>query len=272
MTATSRLEQILRRDRLLVLLALAAVVVLAAAYTVAGIGMDMSALTMTRMAIEMPGMMMQPAQWSAGYAAVMFLMWWVMMIAMMVPSATPAILLYASVARKQPNHPAPFLATFIFLSGYLVAWAFFSLVATALQWALEKAGIITGMMEIGAPVFAGSILMAAGLYQLTPLKQACLRHCQHPVLFVMHHWRPGRTGAFEMGLRHGVHCLGCCWLLMALLFVGGVMNLLWIAGIAIYVGVEKLAGRWRLLPDVAALVLAGSGLWLIAGAIVGPQG
>ncbi|MCU0790524.1 MAG: DUF2182 domain-containing protein [Nitratireductor sp.] len=266
MPAATWLEQVLNRDRLVVLLALAAVVLLAAAYTVAGVGMDMSALTMTRMAIEMPGMMMQPAQWSPAYAAAMFLMWWVMMIAMMVPSATPAILLFSTVARKQRNETRPFLATWFFLAGYLSIWAFFSLVATALQWALEKVGIVTGMMQIGTPVVAGTVLVAAGLYQLTPVKQACLKHCQHPVMFVMHHWRPGRHGAFSMGLRHGAYCVGCCWLLMALLFVGGVMNLLWIAGIAIYVGLEKLAGRWRLLPNAAAVVLAGSGLWLIAGA------
>jgi predicted metal-binding membrane protein len=264
--AATWLEQVLNRDRLVVLFALAAVVLLAAAYTVAGVGMDMSALTMTRMAIEMPGMMMEPAHWTAAYAATMFLMWWVMMIAMMVPSATPAILLYSTVARKQQGGTRPFLATWFFLAAYLFVWAFFSLVATALQWALEQVGLVTGMMEIGTPVIAGTVLVAAGLYQLTPLKQACLRHCQHPVMFVMHHWRPGNAGAFAMGLRHGAYCLGCCWLLMALLLVGGVMNLLWIAGIAIYVGVEKMAGRWRLLPNLAAVALVGSGLWLIAGA------
>lgn len=265
-TATG-LEQILRRDRLVVLLALSAVVALAAAYTIMGVGMDMSALTMTRMAIEMPGMLMPPAQWSAGYAVKMFLMWWVMMIAMMVPSAAPAILLFSNVARKQQSQATPFLTTWFFLAGYLIAWLLFSLVATALQWAFEKLGLMTGMMEIGTPVIAGAVLLAAGLYQLTPLKKACLRHCQHPVLFVMQRWRPGGSGAFGMGLQHGAYCLGCCWLLMTLLFVGGVMNLLWIAGMAVYVAVEKLAGRWPLLPNAAAIVLTGSGLWLIARAI-----
>ena len=258
------LEQILRHVRLVVLLPLSAVVALAAAYTFMGVGMNMSALTMTRMAIEMPGMAMPPAQWSAGYAATMFLMWFVMMIAMMVPSAAPAILLFSNVARKQQSQATPFLTTWFFLAGYLIAWLLFSLVATAQQWALEKLGLMTGMMEIGTPVVAGAVLLAAGLYQLTPLKKACLRHCQHPVMFMMQRWRPGRSGAFGMGLRHGAYCLGCCWLLMTLLFVGGVMNLLWIAGMAVYVAMEKLAGRWRLLPNADADVLTAAGLWLVA--------
>jgi predicted metal-binding membrane protein len=261
------MERLLRSDRTLVLVALFAVVALAAAYTIAGAGMDMSALTMTRMAIEMPGMMMQPAQWSVQYAIVTFLMWWMMMIAMMVPSATPAILVFAGIAGKQAGRHAPLLKVSSFMGGYLLAWGAFSLVATAMQWGLEKAGLVTGMMEIGSPVLAGSVLIGAGLYQLTPVKLACLRHCQQPVIFLMQHWRPGRAGALRMGLRHGAHCLGCCWLLMALLFVGGVMNLLWIAGLAIYVAVEKLAGNQRLAPKIAAAALTISGIWLVASGL-----
>jgi predicted metal-binding membrane protein len=261
------MERLLRSDRTLVLVALFAVVALAAAYTIAGAGMEISALTMTRMAIEMPGMMMQPAQWSVQYAIVMFLMWWVMMIAMMVPSATPAILVFAGIAGKQAGRNAPLLMASCFVGGYLLAWGAFSLVATAMQWGLEKAGLVTGMMEIGSPVLAGSVLIGAGLYQLTPVKLACLRHCQQPVIFLMQHWRPGRAGALRMGLRHGAHCLGCCWLLMALLFVGGVMNLLWIAGLAIYVALEKLAGNQRLAPNIAAAALTISGIWLVASGL-----
>ncbi len=257
----------LRRDRAVVTIALAAVVVLAAAYTIAGVGMEMSAATMTRMALEMPGMMMQPAQWSAGYAAIVFAMWWMMMIAMMTPSAAPAILVFSAISRKQAAVRMPLLATGCFLAGYLLVWGLLSLAGTAAQWGLEKAGLLTGMMEIGTPLLAGAVLIAAGLYQLTPLKSACLRHCQHPVMFLMHHWQPGNGGALRMGWHHGVQCLGCCWLLMALLFVGGVMNLLWIAGLAIYVAFEKIAGQGRLVTKAGAAVLTLSGLWIIADAL-----
>ncbi|MCT8971336.1 DUF2182 domain-containing protein [Microbaculum marinisediminis] len=279
MTATMALESVLKRDRLVVIAGLSLVVALAAAYTVAGIGMGMSALTMTKMAIAMPGMAMQPAAWSAGYAALVFLMWWVMMVAMMVPSAAPTVLLYTAIARRQatsgqaPGGQAsgakvsgakvsggrPLVASALFVAGYLAMWAGFSLIATGLQWALESIGVVTGMMEIASPLIAGLLLVAAGLYQLTPLKQACLRHCRNPLMFIAEHWRPGPGGAFRMGLEHGGYCLGCCWFLMALLFVGGIMNLIWIAGIAVYVGVEKFAGgrRWLTAGTGAALTLAG---------------
>ena len=259
MSASSHLESVLRRDRTVVGAGLGAVVLSAAIYTVAGVGMNMSALSMTRMAVEMPGIMMQPAVWSATYALLMFLMWWVMMIAMMVPSAAPAILIFAGIARKQMTRDRPFATTSFFLGGYLFAWAGFSVVATPLQWGLESIGVVTGMMEIASPLIAGLILVAAGLYQITPLKGACLRHCQNPLFFLLHHWKPGAGGAFRMGLEHGLYCLGCCWFLMALLFVGGIMNLLWIAGIAIYVGVEKAAAgrRWVTTATGAALMMVG---------------
>lgn len=263
MAAGASLESVLKRDRMVVLAGLVAVVVLAAAYTVAGIGMNMSALTMTRMAVEIPGMMMQPATWTASYAFLIFLMWWVMMIAMMVPSAAPAILIFAGIARKQKAAHRPFAATSLFLAGYLAAWAGFSIVATPLQWGLESIGAVTGMMEIASPLIAGLVLIAAGLYQLTPLKEACLRHCRHPVFFLLHHWKPGGSGAFRMGVEHGGYCLGCCWFLMALLFVGGIMNLLWIAGIAIYVGLEKLAAGHRWVTTVTGAALAIAGVWLV---------
>jgi predicted metal-binding membrane protein len=262
--AFTALEISLRRDRAVLLAGLAAVVIMAAIYTISGAGMAMSALAMTRMAVEMPGMMMQPASWSAGYGVLVFLMWWVMMIAMMVPSAAPAILIHAGIVRKRKSAGQPYASTFCFLSGYLVAWGVFSLVATVLQYSLESVGVMTGMMEIASPLIAGSVLIMAGLYQLTPLKDACLRHCQHPLLFFLHHWKPGGAGAFRMGAEHGGYCLGCCWFLMALLFVGGIMNLFWIAGIAIYVGMEKLAAGHRWVTTGAAAVLTIAGLMIAA--------
>jgi len=248
---------VLKRDRLVVMIGIALVVVVAAAYTLAGVGMNMSPLTMTRMANEMPGMAMQPVGWSAGYAFVIFLMWCVMMVAMMVPSAAPMVLIHAAIGRKQENADRPLAATAIFVAGYLTVWTVFSLVATALQWGLESLGIVTGMMEIASPVIAGLVLITAGLYQLTPLKRVCLKHCQNPMTFIIQHWRPGKAGAFRMGLEHGGYCLGCCWFLMALLFVGGIMNLIWIAGIAVYVGIEKfaVANRWLTIATGVTLTI-----------------
>jgi len=258
-TGETALEAVLKRDRLVVMAGLVIVFVISAAYTVAGIGMNMSAVTMTKMAIRMPGMAMTPAGWSPAYALLVFLMWWVMMIAMMIPSAAPMVLLHAAIARKQGASARPLVATAVFALGYLAVWAGFSLVATLAQWGLEAVGVVTGMMEIASPVVAGLVLIVAGLYQFTPLKHACLRHCQSPIGFIAHHWRPGAGGAWRMGLEHGAFCLGCCWFLMLLLFVGGIMNLIWIAGIALYVGIEKFAAgrRWVTTATGAALTLAG---------------
>src|SRR6478609_8738214 len=155
----SPLESVLKRDRLVVMIGLALVVVVAAVYTLAGVGMNMSPLTLTSMAIEMPGMAMQPAAWSAGYAFVVLLMWCVMMVAMMVPSAAPMVLIHAAIGRKQENADRTLVATAIFVAGYLTVWTVFSLVATAFQWGLESLGIVTGMMEIASPVIAGLVCL-----------------------------------------------------------------------------------------------------------------
>jgi predicted metal-binding membrane protein len=185
--------------------------------------------------------MATPARWDLGYAGIVVSMWWVMMIAMMVPSAAPMILLYAALARRQREKGSDvLLPTGIFAWGYVAVWGFFSVIAASLQWGFEAAGILSPMMMNSTSLlFAAAILVAAGLYQLTPAKQACLRHCRGPIQFLMGHWRPGRWGAFWMGAEHGAYCLGCCWALMALLFFGGVMNLYWIAGLAVIVLLEK---------------------------------
>ena len=211
---------------------------------------------------------MAKAEWSLSYAVLVFLMWWVMMVAMMVPSAAPAILIYAGAARKDRGVDRPLVATSAFLAGYLATWAGFSILATGLQWGLERIDVVTGMMEIGSPGMAGLVLIAAGLYQLTPLKQACLKHCQHPLFFLMHHWKSGTGGALRMGLEHGGYCLGCCWFLMALLFVGGIMNLLWIAGLAILVGIEKLAGGRPWVTTLTGTALTVAGAWMAGGSLL----
>jgi len=231
MTGLRLLEHVLRGDRLVVVAGLVTVVTLAWTYLAIGAGMDIE------MMVEMPDM--EPMPWTPVYTALLFAMWWVMMIAMMVPSAAPTVLLYAAVKRKE-RAPAAAVEAWVFLAGYLAIWAGFSVVAILAQWLLEHAGLLSMAMASTSAVLGAVILVSAGLYQFTPLKTACLRYCQSPLVFLSQYWRPGPMGAFGMGLRHGGYCVGCCWFLMALLFVSGVMNLVWIAGIAIYVACEKL--------------------------------
>jgi predicted metal-binding membrane protein len=195
-------------------------------------------------------------------------MWWIMMIAMMLPSASPMILLFARVQRNQHAQGAPVISTGIFLLGYLVTWGAFSVLAAGTQWGLERAGLLSAMMESTSGRFAGLLLLVAGAYQLTPLKQACLRRCRSPLQFIMHHWRAGTLGACRMGVEHGAFCLACCWVLMTLLFVGGVMNLYWIIGLALFVFLEKSlpAGHgFSALTGVGLLVWGG---WLVVGTLL----
>jgi predicted metal-binding membrane protein len=173
------------------------------------------------------------------------------------------VLLFAAIKRKQATADSPVISSWLFLAGYLVIWAAFSLVAVSVQWTLEQAGLLSGMMASTSSVLAGIILLAAGLYQLTPIKRACLRYCQSPVLFLSRYWRPDAIGALRMGFRHGSYCVGCCWFLMALLFVVGVMNLAWVAAVAIYVAFEKLLPRSQWLGRAA-----GAGLIIVGGIIL----
>jgi predicted metal-binding membrane protein len=201
---------------------------------------------------------MQP--WTATEFALRLAMWAVMMVAMMVPTAARMTLLYAAVARKAAAQHNPLAPTFVFVTGYIAMWTLFSLVATIAQHALEKAALLSPMMVSRSAMFGAALLIAAGIYQFTPLKNACLRNCRAPARFLSRYWRTGNVGAFRMGLRFGAYCVGCCWILMGLLFVGGVMNLLWIAAIAIFVLLEKtmpfgdVSGRFA----GAAMILAGA--------------
>ncbi len=268
-------EALIRRDRAILAAGLAALTLIAALYTVLGVGMGMSAVEMTA---EMTAMaegaagagMMQPAAWTPGYAALVFLMWWIMMIAMMTPSAAPMILLHAAVRRKtQPGRDAAALSA-VFLAGYLAIWGVFSAVATGLQWALELRGLVSpAMMTVTSGALGGAILVAAGAYQFTALKQACLVQCRQPAHFLSRHHRPGRAGAFRLGVLHGAWCLGCCWALMALLFAGGVMNLWWILGLALLVMAEKLLPRGERLARIAGAALVAGGAAMLASAVAG---
>ena len=259
-SADSALEALLRRDRAIVLASLTLVVVLSWLYIVGGAGMEMPAMSGDGQ--SMAGAMMTPAAWDAGYASLMLVMWWVMMVAMMLPSAAPMILLFTALNRRNGEGKALPLVAFVL--AYVTAWGGFSLGAVALQWALERSGLLSPMMTTTSSILGGSLLVGAGIWQLSPLKHACLRHCRTPIHFFAHGWRPGASGAFRMGLEHGAFCLGCCWVLMALLFYGGVMNLWWIAGLALYVLVEKVvpAGHWIGRGTGSLLVLWG--LWVLA--------
>jgi predicted metal-binding membrane protein len=206
--------------------------------------------------------MMSPATWTPSYAVLMFFMWWVMMVAMMLPSAAPMILIFSTINRKQRESGHPHVETSLFVLGYLVTWAGFSLIAVTLQWAFEQTGNLSPML-VGTNVIFGSVLLlAAGIYQLTPIKHACLRHCRAPLAFLSANWQQGARGALRMGLVHGAFCVGCCWFLMGLLFLGGVMNLYWIAGIALFVLFEKTvpAGHWLSYASGIALLVWGAGL------------
>ena len=188
-------------------------------------------------------------------------MWVVMMIGMMTPSVAPMILIYARVGRQAVKDGKPFAATAWFAGGYLLAWLAFSLAATSAQWMLERATLLTPMMASANNLLGGIVLIVAGLYQWTPLKEACLFNCQAPLTFISRHggFRADPTGALTLGVRHGIYCVGCCWVLMALLFVGGVMNLFWIAALAILVLLEKVIPTGQIIARLAG------GLFIMAG-------
>jgi predicted metal-binding membrane protein len=261
---TAPLEAVLRRDRAIVAAALTAVTLLAWAYTLwrASLMAMAGPSGMTLGAMLAPGF--QP--WSAGHFILMFVMWSVMMVGMMTPSAAPMILLYGRVGRQAALQGRPLAATGFFAGGYLLAWTGFSLLATLGQWLLEWAALLTPMMAAANGLIGGIVLIAAGLFQWTPVKDSCLRNCQSPLGFVQRHggFRRDPAGALAIGFRHGVYCVGCCWALMALLFVGGVMNIVWIAALTAFVLLEKLAPVGNRVSRVAGLGLVAWGGWLVA--------
>ena len=234
---SSTLESLLKRDRIVIAGALTALTLLCWAYLV------WMAAAMSDMPDSMGDAMAmtQIPEWNAAYFFMMFTMWAIMMVGMMVPSAAPMILLFTTVNRKRQEQGQSYVPTAAFVAGYLTIWTLFSLAATLLQWGLDEAALLSPMMVSTSPLLGGGLLIAAGVYQMTPLKQVCLKHCRSPLQFVITNWRNGTRGALRMGIDHGAFCLGCCWILMGLLFFGGVMNLIWIAAIAIFVLLEKIA-------------------------------
>jgi predicted metal-binding membrane protein len=254
--STTVVSGLLHRDHAVVLSALVLAVIAAWAWLLLGAGIEADMM-------DMGGghMMAMPPQWTLAYAGLLLLMWVVMMMAMMLPSAAPTILLVAALNRQR-GRAAP--AAAFFAAGYLLVWFGFSLIATALEWVLDQAGLLSATMALGNAAFAGGVLVAAGLYQWTPLKDRCLRHCRSPLGFLVRHWRDGALGGLLSGARHGAFCLGCCWMLMALLFVGGVMSLTWIGAIALLVLVEKtLPWGGRMSRVTGAVLCAWGALTLV---------
>jgi predicted metal-binding membrane protein len=259
------LESVLKRDRAIVLAGLVAISALAWGY------MTYEARAMYQTGVchcagmKMSGPDTEP--WSAATLAPLFLMWGEMMVAMMIPSAAPMILTFATVNRRRREQERPFVPASLFLLGYLAVWTAFSAGAAVSQWILHSTALLSPMMVSASPLLAGGLLIAAGLFQWTPLKHACLTHCRSPLSFLLTHWREGRAGAFRMGLKHGAYCTGCCWFLMALLFVAGVMNILWIAVISVLVLLEKIAPGGLFSSRMCGALFLIWGLWVMLKAV-----
>lgn len=247
-------QALARRDRLVVLGGLLLAAALAWLYLI-----DM-ALDMASSAGDTGGAMTRMQAWRPVDGLLMFAMWAVMMVAMMLPGAAPMILIFARVDGAREGRAGLPGRTGLFASGYVLVWAGFSTVATAMQWGLQSAALLSPMMVSTSAVLGGALFLAAGVYQWTPLKYACLRHCRSPLSFVMRHWRPGAGGALRMGIAHGAFCLGCCGFVMGLLFVGGVMNLAWVAAVTVFVVAEKIAprGQWVARAGGGAMIAAGA--------------
>jgi len=268
--AADTIEAVMRRDKLIVATSLSLLALIAWGYVLRLIGMmDMGGMAM-------PGMRMSsnPSEvamfsslqpWNIAEATFAFIMWAVMMVGMMTPAAAPTILIYARVHRQASLDDSPLAATGYFAGGYFLAWIGFSLGATLGQWLLERSTLLDVTMRVTDHVFGGVVLIAAGLFQLSPVKDACLRQCQSPLLYIQRHggFNQGRAGSLKLGFDLGLYCVGCCWALMALLFVSGIMNILWIAGIAVFVLAEKLMPKLGILSRLAGAVLIAAGIALI---------
>lgn len=262
------MDAVVRRDRWIVLSGLAGVVALAWIYlAVLATGMRSMDMSMSTMVLPQEALPHMQA-WGGTDVFLTFLMWAVMMAAMMVPSASPMVLMVSATARRR-RQTSPHLVTGLFLLGYLVVWTLFSALAAGGQWGLHGAALLSPGMVSTSPILGGVLLLAAGMFQWSSLKRACLGHCRTPLGFVLTEWRDGGAGAFRMGMKHGAFCVGCCWALMTLLFVAGVMNLAWVAVIAAFVLVEKIvpAGPW--IGRAAGVALGGVGLWMVVPAVLG---
>ena len=269
MSNATLFERALEHDRRIVLAALSIIIIASWAFILngAGTGMSVFAMTSWSMAFGMDGlgaMVATPADWTFAYALTMVFMWWGMMIAMMLPSAAPMILLHARIARGANANVGGtdgLVPTALFALGYLLTWGLFGVFAAGLQWAFEAIGLLSPMMmNSTSNLFAGAILLFAGLYELSPIKQACLSYCRGPIQFLSRFWRTGPWGSLQMGGRHGAYCIGCCWALMVILFFGGIMNLYWIIGLAVFILLEKMLPAGGKLSRLMGALLVVWGL------------
>jgi predicted metal-binding membrane protein len=261
---------VLRRDRVVIALALALLTLLAWSYLLwLSTDMSMGGMDMTGFRMIPSGMgLMVPAHtpWPAKEFALVFVMWTVMMVGMMTPSATPMFLMYARIGRQTEAQSRPLAATVWFAIGYFLVWVAFALLATLVQWVLERNALLDVRMASTSDVFGGLLFLAAGLYQWTRLNEKCLTECQRPFAFVMRHggYRRDALGCVILGLRHGAYCIGCCWALMALLLVGGVMNVLWIVLLALLAFLERNTSRGLAVARLAGTVLIAGSVWLFS--------
>jgi predicted metal-binding membrane protein len=254
-------EAILKRDKIVILAALAGLAVLSWGYMVREArGMNLTGVCCCA-GMKMSGPDMH--RWDTAALLPLFLMWSEMMVAMMLPSAVPTILTFAAVNRKRREQERPFVPTFTFMLGYLAIWTAFSGVAALAQWTFHSLTLLSPKMVATSAWLGGSLLIAAGVFQCTPLKSTCLVHCRSPLTFLMTQWRDGQRGALLMGLKHGALCVGCCWALMGLLFAVGVMNMWWVAIIAFFVLAEKVFRNGLLIGKVAGVALTVFGAWVM---------
>jgi predicted metal-binding membrane protein len=253
-----------RRDRLLIAACLVLITALAWAYIVRLERQMSASMEHDTMMAEMGMAMDMP--WTATDVWFTFTMWVVMMIGMMTGAAAPVLLLFAR-ARAARSKRGVLLAVLMFGSGYLIVWVGFSAAAALAQWRLHEAALLSSAMAATSPRLAGAILVAAGAYQVTPVKGACLTHCRSPLGFLMSSWRDGPSGALQMGLRHGAYCLGCCWALMCVLFAVGVMNLIWVAGLTVFVLIEKVGPAGTVVARLAGVAMMGFGVLIITAVV-----
>lgn len=246
----------IRQDRLLFFGSMTLLVVLAWSYLV----FFRTQMSPASMDMSMPDML----PWTISEYLLTFVMWVVMMIGMMTPSAAPMFILFDKLNQARFGWKQAFWRTALFLAGYLVVWIGFSALAMLAQGALHNSALLNDQMATTSPILGGVLFIMAGIYQFTPLKNACLKRCRTPLGFLITNWREGLLGAIQMGVSHGIYCLGCCALLMALLFIGGVMNLLWIAAIALYILIEKVTPIGLVFSRVIGIALIGWGGWMIA--------
>jgi len=255
MANNTPIEYVLKKDRLVIVTGLVCISVLSWLY-ILYLYRQMAVMDMSAAFFAMP----MTQHWTATDFVLLFLMWMVMMIAMMTPSVSPLILLFAMVNRQRKQQQNPFVHTAYLLAGYLLIWGSFSLLATLLQWMLQQLSLLNPEMKITSKILGSIILIVAGIFQFTPLKRSCLSNCRTPIDFIYRNWKEGKSGALQMGIANGINCLGCCWVLMVLLFFSGIMNLLWIAIIAVFVLIEKTFPQPKWISFVAGVVLTVYGL------------